>query len=98
MNVENIVVLFLGDCRPAEFGVIKGEEITKIQKKIDGPKREVQRKVKRHTARRNRIKKERDSPSGRKPTVPLRSSNYPLTHQWYMYTVLPFQIWHLGTN
>jgi len=38
MNVENIVVLFLGDCRPAEFGVIKGEEITNIQKKIDGSK------------------------------------------------------------
>jgi hypothetical protein len=38
MNVENIFVLFLGYCRPAEFGVIKGEEITKIRKKIDGPK------------------------------------------------------------
>ncbi len=38
MNVENIFVLFLGDCRPAEFGVIKCEEITKIQKKINGSK------------------------------------------------------------
>jgi hypothetical protein len=38
MNVENIVVLFLGDCCPAEFGVIKCEGIRKIQKKIDGPK------------------------------------------------------------
>jgi hypothetical protein len=37
MNVENIFVLFLGDCRPAKFGVIKCEGITKIQKKIDGP-------------------------------------------------------------
>ncbi len=37
-------------------------------------KREVQRKVKRHTARKNQIKKERDSPScGRKPTAPLGS-------------------------
>jgi len=60
MNVENKFVLFLGDCCPAEFGVIKCEEITKIQKKnqwveiLTGEtKREVQRKVKRHTAREN---------------------------------------------
>jgi len=70
MNVENMFVLFLGDCRPADFGVIKCEGIAKIQKEygwagtVTGQtKREGQRKVKRHTACRNQIKRERDSPS-----------------------------------
>jgi len=36
MNEENIFVLFLGDCRPAEFGVIKFEKVTKVQKKSMG--------------------------------------------------------------
>jgi len=70
MNVENMFVLFLGDCRPADFGVIKCEGIPKIQeiyrwaRTVTGQtKREGQRKVKRHTACRNQIKRERDSPS-----------------------------------